>query len=436
MSSNLTQKIINEYFSVVDGQMQIGNIAVSKVAETIGTPAYVYDANILRSQYQKVREIFNPRVSILFALKSNSNAAFANILKEAGSGAEVASAGEIEIAKAAGFNGENVHFAGPGKTERDLEYACKFSVSSINIESAGELERLERVTKRLGKRAKASIRVQQPETLKGSRMRMSGGDSKFGVPIDDVPSLVEEIHSNPAFDFGGLHLYAGTQCFDSDAWVGMANTLFELTESIEKSSNIKVPHLNFGGGFGVPIFDGDPTFDLDSAARGLDELIAKDANLNRKYFIELGRYLAAPSGIYLMRVTDIKTSGDKKHVILNGGMHQHAAAVGLGSLIKRSYPIVLPERMDEEPDTAQCLGGPLCLPADEISSNVNLPSAQPGDLVAVLISGAYGLSYSPVLFLGHPLPAEAIIQDQEIKLIREPGKPEDILRGQITPSPK
>lgn len=433
MPNTLIQSLLDDFFSVKQGQLFIGEKSVKSVVDEIGTPAYIYDAEILRKRYQEVRGAFDSRVSILFALKSNSNAAFANVLREQGAGAEVASAGEIEIAKAAGFRGDQIQFAGPGKTNDDLERACKRGVFSVNVESAGEVERLSLIAERLNQEARVSIRVQQPSTLKGARMRMSGADSKFGVPIQDVPALAEQIERSPSLSFCGLHLYAGTQCFEPSSWIAMAQELFDLTELIESTTALTVQHLNFGGGFGVPVFEGDPSFDVQEAGRLLNDLIAKDTNPKRHYFIELGRYLAAPAGMYVMQVTDIKTSGEKQHVILNGGMHHHAAAVGLGSLVKRSFPIVLPERMLESADTSQCLGGPLCLPADEISAKVDLPKAERGDIVAVLVSGAYGLTFSPVMFLGHPLPAEAIVDKEKVTLVRQRGKPEDILRGQITP---
>jgi len=433
MLNELVNSLLNDFFTVKQGKMFIGETSVKSVVDEIGSPAYIYDADILRQRYQKVRSAFDSRVSILFALKSNSNAAFANVLRTQGAGAEVASAGEIEIAKAAGFRGDQIQFAGPGKTNDDLERACQRDVFSVNVESAGEVERLSAIASKLNKEAQVSIRVQQPSTLKGARMRMSGADSKFGVPITEVPALAEKIERSPSLSFCGLHLYAGTQCFEAASWIAMAQELFDLTKLIETTTTLHVQHLNFGGGFGVPVFEGDPTFDVEEAGRLLNNLIASDTNKERHYFIELGRYLAAPSGIYVMQVTDIKTSGEKQHVILNGGMHHHAAAVGLGSLVKRSFPIVLPERISEPADTSQCLGGPLCLPADEISAKVDLPKANLGDLVAVLVSGAYGLTFSPVMFLGHPLPAEAIVDKGTITLVRQRGKPEDILRGQITP---
>ncbi len=433
MNGNLAKNIVQEFFSVKNGSMYIGNASIESIAQEYGTPLYIYDANILRRRYKKVKDAFGSKVSVLFALKCNSNAAVANVFKNEGAGAEVASAGEIEVAKAAGFNGQDLQFAGPGKTELDITRACDFDVYCINAESSGEVKKISTIAKRLGKKVGISIRVQQPSTLKGARMRMSGGDSKFGVPITEVPELCLEISKDPSLVFRGLHLYAGTQCFDADGWFSMTEQLFDLTKNIESSYDINVSHLNFGGGFGFPVFDGDAEFDIDRAGTLLNQLIASDENKERKYFIELGRYLAAPAGMYLTKVVDVKQSGEKQHVILNGGMHHHAAAVGVGSLMKRSFPIVMPGRIDEPADINQCLGGPLCLPADEISSKASLPNAKVDDLVAVLVSGAYGLTFSPVLFLGHPLPGEVLVDGVNTKLVRQPGQPEDILRGQIPP---
>ncbi len=423
--------VARDYFPTQEGELMIGGMPVSQIADEFGTPAYIYDAGVLRSRFARVQDVLGPRVSVLFALKANGNAMVAKTLRLAGAGCEVASAGEIAVARAAGFNGADTQFAGPGKSELDLGAANSHGVYSINAESAGEVERISEMAEKTGCSMNVAIRIQQALALKSSRMRMSGGGTKFGVSASDVSALVRRIADDPNLSFRGLHMYAGTQCFSAEAWIAGAESLLAQAKQVESETGVSVGSLNFGGGFGVPMFSGDGEFDLAAAGVELQGLIENDQKPERRYFVELGRYLTAPAGVYLMRVIDVKQTGETSHAVLDGGMHHHASAVGLGSIIKRSYPIVMPERMAEAADSVQCLGGPLCLPLDEFGAKLTLPKPRVGDLVAILLSGAYGLSFSPVMFLGHRLPCEVLVDDGTPQLVRQRGDEEDILRGQV-----
>lgn len=411
--------------------LHVGDVPLSEIVSQHGTPAYVYDAAVLRERVRHVQGALGSDIELLFALKANSNAMVAKTLRLAGTGAEVASAGEIAVAKAAGFDPAHIHFAGPGKTSLDLETAVSTSISCINLESAGEADRLAEIARTLGRKQGVAIRVQTIGGLQGARMRMSGSGSRFGVPAAEVPALARRLVDDDAFEFRGLHTYGGTQCFVPEAWIAAASGLVDLADQLEDQHGIRVNHLNFGGGFGVPLFDGDAEFDIQRAGDALRELIATPQGRRRKHFVELGRYLAAPAGLYVARVTDVKTSDDTSHLVLDGGMHHHAAAAGMGSIIRRSYPMVVPDRPAAEPEVDYAISGPLCLPLDEFASSQKLPLMRAGDLLAITSSGAYGLSYSPVLFLGHPLPAEVLVDGAQVKLIRRRGQPEDALSGQL-----
>lgn len=412
-------------------ELTVGSLRVSQIAERFGTPVYIYDAGIFREQVAKVRRAFGERINILFALKANSNAMVAKTLRLAGTGAEIASAGELEIAMAAGFDPSTVQFAGPGKTRLDLEAAVDAGIYCVNLESTSEAGRLEAAARRAGRPMGAGIRVQRTDALKSSRMRMSGGGSRFGVSTEDVPELIRSIEESEWLKFRGLHTYGGTQCFDAAAWVEAASGLVTLADEIESTFGFRVPHLNFGGGFGVPIFEGDKAFDLDRAGEALLEQIDTETGQKRDHYVELGRYLTAPAGLYVARVLDVKTTGTSEHVVLDGGMHHHAAAAGVGSVIKRSFPMKVVSRPNATPEIEYAIGGPLCLPLDQFASKQPLPRVRQGDLLAIQSSGAYGLSFSPVLFLGHPTPAEVLVDEGTARLVRRRGVPEDTLRNQV-----
>lgn len=415
------------------GPLRLGGVSATSLAERFGTPLYAYDAGVLRRRLAAVQAALGPRVEVFFALKANPNAAVAQVLRQAGAGAEVASAGEICIAERAGFRGPQIQFAGPGKDHEDFAHALRMGLGWINLESEAEYEALVAAAGRTAQRPGVAIRVNPKLAVGGSRMRMGGGSKKFGVDEDEVEALVRRILREGAVELRGLHVYAGTQSFDALAWVENAKGLVAIANRLESATGTKLTTLNFGGGFGVPCFEGDPVFDLDAAGAALRELVAGDARPDRRYLVELGRYLTAPAGVYLSRVLYTKSSSGKRHAILDGGMHQHGAAAGVGAVLKRPFPIVDAARVEAAPACKVTLGGPLCTPADEIAADLELPELAQGDVVAVLGSGAYGLTFSSVLFLSHPLPAEVLVDGERAFLVRERGTAADALRGQVLP---
>jgi diaminopimelate decarboxylase len=430
---SLKQALLSELSADHSGGLRVGSVSAAQIAQDFGTPAYVYDAAILRRNLERVAAALGPRVSILFALKANPNAAVARTLRLAGAGAEVASAGEIHVASHAGFDGQQIQFAGPGKDERDLELAIRHRLYCINVESEGEYEAVASTARRLGERPAVSFRLNPKDGLCGSRMHMGGGSKKFGLDATAIVQLVRRVKAENVCEFRGLHVYAGTQSFDAAAWVDNARGLVAFAAELERETGQTVHSLDFGGGFGVPLFDGDKSLDLAMLGESLQALIAQDARPERRYFVELGRYLAATAGVYLTRVLYKKESAGRTHLILDGGMHHHAAAAGVGSVIRRPYPIVAVHAPQAEVTSPYTLGGPLCTPADELAVNLELPELQPGALVAVLASGAYGLTFSNVMFLSHPTPCEVLVDDGAAHLVREAGRVEDSMRGQIVP---
>ena len=178
------------------------------------------------------------------------------------------------------------------------------------------------------------------------------------------------------------------------------------------------------------MFRGDPTFDLDAAGAALRELLAEHDRDGRRWYVELGRFLAAPAGVYVTRVVRSKSSGGEQHAITDGGMHQAAAPAGLGTIVRRPPLLapVVPRAGDLRPVT---IGGPLCTPADQLCDQLALPPLERGDLVAVLNAGAYGLTYSPTRFLSHASPAEVLVDGGEAHIARARGASTDAIRDQV-----
>lgn len=406
------------------------------LAESFGTPLYVFSADSLRRRVERIRAALGPRFELLWSVKANPSIAVTKCLRLAGTGAEIASAGELEVALAAGHLAEHLRFAGPGKSDAELTTALTRGLGTFHVESLDELQQLAHLS---GEHQLASehpgpagvaIRVNLPQELKGSRMRMGGRSSRFGIDAEHVPDAVRMIQAHDALTLRGLHVYGGTQCFDANAFVAHATALTEQAARWEEQLGVRFDELDLGGGFGVAVFQGDPTFDLELAAAGLHKLLAQHDRQGRRWFIELGRYLAAPAGVFLSRVVRQKISGEQQHVVLDGGMHQAAAAAGLGTIVKRPPLLVAAEQLQEPTTQPVTIGGPLCTPADQFADQLELPKLQTGDLVAILNTGAYGLTYSPTGFLSHATPAEVLVEDGKPRVVRSRGLPQDALRGQ------
>ena len=413
-------------------EISVGGVATSELVARFGSPLYVFDAAILREQLAAVRGAVGPRVRVLYSVKANPSLAVVDVLRRGGAGAEVASAGEIHAALAAGHDASELQFAGPGKTRADLELSCREGLGAINLESVEEYEALAAVGAATGHRPTAAIRVNPAQAIAGARMIMGGASKKFGVDAADVANLARRILDENAVELVGLHLYAGTQCFDAQAWLSTARDLLQMARRLEDELGSPVRTCNFGGGFGFAYYDSDPCFDLSALGDGLRKLIDDDRP-GRDYFVELGRYLAAPAGVYLTSVTYLKDSHGSHHAILDGGMHHHAAAAGLGAVIRRTFPVARCRAPGATPEHTYTLGGPLCTPADELATSVELSELRQGDLLAFLASGAYGLTFSNTMFLSHPLPAEVLVDGGTAHLIREKTRPEDWLRRQHIP---
>jgi diaminopimelate decarboxylase len=409
-------------------QLTIGGIAASELADRHGTPLYVFDAAVLRRRLARVQAALGARVRVLYSVKANPSLAVTRCLREAGAGAEIASLGELHLARAAGHAPADLRFAGPGKTDAEIEGAVAAGLGCFHVEAEGEVASIAAAARRRDKAVRVAVRVNLPQELSGSRLRMGGRSSRFGVDEDQVPSLLALIRDEPALQLAGLHVYAGTQSFDANAFVKHAALLVAHATRWERECRVLLRELDLGGGFGVAAFAGDPSFDLAAAGQGIQDLVR--AHADRTWFVELGRFLCAPAGVYLTRVVRQKRSGGTTQVVVDGGMHHHAAAAGVGSVLRRSPLLAHATALRSAAGTAATLGGPLCTPADQFAEQAMLPDLSPGDLVAVLNAGAYGLTFSPTLFLSHPAAAEVMVDAGMARIVRHRGDVTDVLRGQ------
>ena len=395
-----------------DGRLCVGGVELGRLVEQVGsTPFFAYDRGLVTGRIEMVRAALGPDIELGFAVKANPMPALVQHVAGTVDWLDVASAGEMQVALDAGKSPGRVSFAGPGKDDVSLRRAVAAGVL-LELESGGEARRVAAIGEALGIRPRVAVRVNPDFTVKGSGMRMGGGPQQFGVDVEQVPGMLDELS---AYDLAleGFHVFAGSQNLQTEILADAQRQTVELLLDLSAKCPDEVTYLNLGGGFGIPYFDRDQPLDLHAIGENLQRLVASDilpTHPRARVVIELGRYLVGEAGVYVTRVVDRKVSRGKTFLVVDGGMHHQLAASGnFGQVIRRNYPLTVVNRSAEAAREQATVVGCLCTPLDVLGNDVDLPRAEPGDLVVLFQAGAYGLTASPTRFLGHPEPAEILV---------------------------
>ncbi|WP_227870415.1 pyridoxal-dependent decarboxylase, exosortase A system-associated [Streptomyces otsuchiensis] len=413
------------------GELTVGGVPASLIAERAGgTPVFAYDRRLVAERVAAVRQALPAGVKLSYAVKANPMPALLHHMSGLVDGFDVASSGEMLAALDTGVPGARIAFAGPGKTAAELRQAVAAGVL-VELESAGELDRVRAAGAALGVRPRVAVRVNPPFSVHGSGMRMGGGPQQFGVDAERVPELLAEIargYTTPgAVEFEGFHVFAGSQNLDAESICRAQRETVALIVELAGHAPSPVRYLNLGGGFGIPYAARDVPLDPRPIGENLTELLETTVRRELPHarpVIELGRYLVGEAGVYLTRVVDRKESRGTTYLVVDGGLHHQLAATGnLGRALRRNYPIAVASpatgtnRADGDggadghagPTETVDVVGCLCTPLDLLGKAVELPRAEPGALIAVFQAGAYGLTASPAAFLGHPAPRELLL---------------------------
>ena len=395
----------------INGELCVGGLPLSRLAERVGhTPFYAYDRTLLAARVAAVRAALPLGIGLHYAVKANPMPALVGFMRPLVDGLDVASAGEMAVALDAGADPLHVSFAGPGKREVELAQSVAAGVL-VNIESMREVDLLARASQRLGLPARVAVRINPDFDLRGAGMSMGGGAKPFGVDTEQVPAVLQAIGA-AGLMFEGFHLYPGSQNLKGELIAQALTQSHELVVRLAASAPLPVTHVNLGGGWGIPYFPGERALDLAPVSDALAAIQQRMASElpDAHAVLELGRYLVGEAGIYVDRVLDRKVSRGQVFLVTDGGMHHHLAASGnFGQVIRRNYPVAIGTRMDAKVREVASVVGPLCTPLDVLAERMELACAEPGDLVVVFQSGAYGPSASPQAFLGHPRCSEVLV---------------------------
>lgn len=392
-----------------------------KIADKVGTPFYVFDAAAIRAQYSTLKTAF-PSIDFFYSLKANPNLSVVAELVAAGMGCEVCSYLEFETALAAGVQREKILFVGPAKSDRELGRCVTTGIKAIVVESLPELEKVDELACAFGRRQHVALRLNPDFHFPGARLSMSGRATQFGIDtlaIEDVLSRARHLNHTR---ITGIHVYMGTRILDAATITKNTRQILLLAAEMEAKLGYPLDFVDIGGGFGVPYHEGELTLDIDALAKELTPVIASYEALHgqTKICVELGRYMVAAAGRFVASVRHTKVTKGENFAVCDGGSNVHSAAAGQGSLLRKNFPVSLIKRTERETLPSQwTVTGPLCTPMDILGKDVLISRPEPGDLICVHQSGAYGATASPINFLGFGQPAEVMIDGETITLVRE-----------------
>jgi diaminopimelate decarboxylase len=396
---------------VAGDELLVGGVPVRTLAARVGrTPFYAYDRAGLARRVARLRDALPKEILIHYAIKANPMPALVAAMTHLVDGLDVASGMELKVALDAGGDPRQISFAGPGKSETELEQAVASRIL-LNVESLRELRLLARISDRLALPARVAVRVNPDFELKSSGMKMGGGPKQFGIDAEVVPQALREIR-DAGLAFEGFHIFSGSQNLRHAAICEAQTKAFDLAVRLAEAAPGPVRVLNLGGGFGIPYFPGETALELAPIGEHLGGIVrdAKARLPDAELVIELGRYLVGEAGFYVCRVIDRKVSRGEVFLVTDGGLHHHLAASGnFGQVIRKNYPVVAAAHVYGGTREVVSVVGPLCTPLDLLGERVEVGAAQPGDLIVVLQSGAYGYSASPHGFLSHPPPGEILV---------------------------
>ncbi|AVT38379.1 alanine racemase [Plantactinospora sp. BB1] len=402
----------------------------AEIAERFGTPVYVYDGDLLRRRYETLRGRLRPDVDIFYSAKANPNLSVCALFGALGAGLEVSSLAELVTAERAGVDPADVIFLGPGKSAEELRACCERGIYAVVCESLDEVLALDALDAAAGLRV--VLRVNPDFDTHGSRLAMGGKPRQFGIDEEILRDGPAALRGLRRVRVAGIHAYLGTRILDAATVRHNTRGVLAMAEALAKALDIPLEMVDIGGGWGVPYFDNETDLDGDAAVDGVNDEVAafRERHPESRVVTELGRYLVGWCGTYVTRARYVKRSKGEWFVVADGGTNHHMAAVGVGSFVKRNFPIRSLSRPDEPAEHVYTVTGPLCTPGDVVGKQVRLPEVRPGDLLGVERSGAYGPSASPVLFLSHGHPAEVLLLDGVAHLVRSRDTVEDLLRPQ------
>lgn len=409
------------HFTWRKGVLHAEGVPLPAIADAAGTPTYVYSSAMLTRHFRVVSEAFGATPHLIcYSVKANSNLAILRLFSGLGGGFDIVSGGELARVKQAGGDAAKTVFAGVGKTQEEMEAALAAGILLFNVESAEELDALDAVGRRLGKRAPFALRV-NPDVDARTHRHISTGlkTSKFGVPFEEAVALYTRAKKLKGVRAAGLDCHIGSQLTQASPMRAALTKVAGLYSEL-KAKGYPLEYLDVGGGLGITYTDETPPSPEEYARTVLDATKGTGAYL----LLEPGRALVGNAGVLLTRVLYRKKTPAKHFVVVDAGMNDlirpalYEAHHGLQPLVKRRGTPVVVEVV-----------GPVCESTDVLAKARPLVLPQAGELFAFMSAGAYGMSMASN-YNSRPRPAEVMVDGDAWRVVRERERTEDLWRGE------
>ena len=415
----------------------MNNKYIQKILESgeVKTPAYFYNEESIEKQMEILNAGKPKNFEIFYAMKGNSNPFIIEFFKKNGFGTEIASGGELFLAKKVGFTGNQIIYTGPSKSDEELKEAVKFGLKTIHVESVNEAIRLNTICEELGVIQNILVRVNANFEVHTTSTQLSGCASPFGITEEVLLEELPKIFALKNIHFQGVHVYNASGILDYKLLLQNVQNVFEMVNKIESLfPSEKCEYIDFGGGLGIDYTNHSEksnNCDIPAFYAGVNEKVKNFNFEDRKLIMEISRFLVAESGTYVTQIRDIKHSRGTDFYICDGGINhfmttRHFSRNHPISVIRKSETMNNANTMAEKKYPIN-ITGPLCTGIDYIAQNVEIEALEIGEYVCIEKTGCYGLNAGIHAFLSHRMPVEILFNKENWKIIRERGKREDLL---------
>ncbi len=420
------------------GHLTVGGVDTVSLAKQYGTPLYVMDEGLIREHCRSFKasmdRYYGGEGLVCYASKAFCCKAMCKIMLDEGMGLDVVSEGELYTALSVGFPAERICFHGNNKTDRELSYAVESGVGRIIVDNIFELERLDRIAAEKGVKARIMFRIKPGIDAHTHNFVMTGQiDSKFGFALEtgEAFEAVRKAISCENIELAGLHCHIGSQIFDIDPFVKAAEVMLGLISQIKDELGYEVKELNLGGGFGIRYTEEDSPVEYDrymeTVSAKVKEVCAEKGLRLPYILIEPGRSVAAPAGITLYTVGGRKVIPNiRTYLSVDGGMCDNPRY----ALYQSKYDIEIANKASLPKSDTVTVAGKCCETGDLIGEAMPVQPAEPGDILAVLATGAYNYSMSSN-YNRIPKPAVVMVKDGDSRIVVKRETLEDIIRNDI-----
>lgn len=377
------------------------------------TPAYLYDAQGLSARITVLHDHMGALFQPSFAIKSNPNLALLRLIAAEVAHIDASSFHEVERALSIGVTPNRISWSGPGKRQSELAALAGRGITIV-VEAEDEIDALVAICKDLPAPQRVVLRINPDHVPRGFGASMSGKPSQFGVDEPRAHAAIDRITAAPGLHLAGFHAYTGSNCLAAEPIAENFANLARIFTVAAAHLGRPVETLIFGAGFGLPYHPGQEPLDIAEVARlagpALAPLADDPLTAGAARLLEIGRWITGPNGALLTTVLSVKESRGTRIAVCDAGFNNHLAAAGMmGAVFQKNYPFAAIRCASDAEPVEHQIAGPLCTSIDTMARKLMLPPLARGDVLAVLMSGAYGLTASPTRFISHAEPAEYLI---------------------------